>query len=298
MATSANLPPGLKLTLGQRIDRRLALIVGSSLLVHGAIATYAWLGDPAEPAFGQAVTYQQDMIDVTVPDVLVLPALPGAATPVTSKQTPQPIVRPKHAPKITNEPVDSQRLAAILTGTDGEVGKTGMNPRQPDFDLGKQIAAARDSNVPISDTGPRIDTPRIGTRDPSIVDDPTLTRLPTTPRDEPGGRIISGQIRPDRTTSLTPASVLDRINTVYMAGLQRCYRLGLADEATLAGRVAISFTVDERGKVTDADASGVSPLVDGCISKQMTGWRFAIPKHADGTTTDASFAVSLALQPS
>ena len=83
-----------------------------------------------------------------------------------------------------------------------------------------------------------------------------------------------------------------------MAGLQRCYRLGLATDSKLGGRVAISFTVDERGQVNDADASGVSPQVDSCISKQMTGWRFPIPKDAEGTTTDASFAVSLALQPS
>jgi hypothetical protein len=83
-----------------------------------------------------------------------------------------------------------------------------------------------------------------------------------------------------------------------MAGLQRCYRLGLSDDSRLSGTVKISFTVDDRGKVIDADASGVSKQVDGCVGSFMTTWRFAVPRDKDGDPTDASFTVSLALQPS
>ena len=112
---------------------------------------------------------------------------------------------------------------------------------------------------------------------------------------DPDGDTVHGRAK---VRSRARTVVLDRINTVYMAGLKRCYRLGLAEDANLNGRVAITFTVDERGKVIDEDATGVSSLVDGCISKLMINWRFPIPKDKDGSPTDASFAVSLALQPS
>jgi outer membrane biosynthesis protein TonB len=83
-----------------------------------------------------------------------------------------------------------------------------------------------------------------------------------------------------------------------MAGLQRCYKAGLAQDATLSGRVIISFTVDERGHVIDPEASGVSSSVDTCIANRMKAWRVPIAKDAKGAPTEASFTVSLALQPS
>jgi outer membrane biosynthesis protein TonB len=95
---------------------------------------------------------------------------------------------------------------------------------------------------------------------------------------------------------LTPQSVLDRINTLYMPGLQRCYRKGLVEDATLSGKVALAFTVDERGHVTDPEADGVGAKVDACISKQMESWQFSPPKDKHGASTEVTFKLSLALQ--
>lgn len=99
-------------------------------------------------------------------------------------------------------------------------------------------------------------------------------------------------------TTLTVDAVLAKINGAYMSGLQRCYKNGLLGDSTLSGKVAMSFTVTETGRLEDATARGVSPEVDACISALMTGWRFPIPKDKGGDTTDASFKLGLALQPS
>lgn len=307
-APAMPLPASLRLSFADRIDRRLALVVGGSLVVHLGIAVTAWLEDIAEPSYGTpyiATTYHQDMIDVTVPDTLAPPvSTRGASTPVApTAQTPRPIVTPSRiTTRPTQQPVDSTKLASILTGGETPGGKGGMSPRQPGAELGKQIDAARDGNVKIGDgtqTSRTDDRVHVDANDRQVVDDPSLTRDTPPRRDESTvGRVIPGKVIPDDDTSLTPAAVLDRINTVYMAGLQRCYRLGLATDAELSGRVAIKFTVDDRGKVIDAEAGGMSTQVDGCIEKQMGGWRFAVPKDKAGTATDATFAVSLALQPS
>ncbi len=310
-APRPRLPASIRGTLADRIDRRLTAIIGGSLLVHVALAAYAWMGDVEEHVLGAppVAMYHQDVIDVQLPDLVEptpldpVPSEPGAATPAAPQhQTPRPIVTRPSSPSASPQAVDSQRLASILTGGDGETGLGGMGSRQPGADLGKQIDDARNKQITIGDGG---HTSRVDDRArPGTVDERPIASTPQqithdTRRDsnEPTGRIVPGVVEQDDTTTLTPAMVLERINTVYMAGLQRCYRLGLANDSQLAGRVKISFTVDARGKVVDGDASGVSSQVDGCIGTAMTGWRFPIPKQ-DGKPTEAAFTVSLALQPS
>ncbi len=306
----SSLPPELRQTLAERIDRRVALFVGGSIAVHAAIAIAAWLGDPPAgllPTPATAMTYQQEVIDILVPDVPEAPPStpePGAAIPATPSQTPHRIVEPTRIQtKRPAQPIDTQRLAAILTGSSGdEVGKSAMNPRQPGADLDKQLDDARDAHATIGDDS---HTSRIDDSAHAIDRDtplgppaPTLDRTLGEHRDAPMPRIVPSDVLSESWTTLTPASVLERIRHVYLSGLQRCYRLGLATDSTLAGRVKISLTVDERGHVEDADAEGVSSDVDRCIAKQMQSWRFPAPKAKDGGATDATFTVSLALQPS
>jgi hypothetical protein len=288
-------------SLLDRVDRRLALILGASLAVHVGIAAYAWSADLEQPATLPAppvATRYMDVIDVVIPDLAARPpaAVPGIATPPTAPSAHR-IVHPTTLTASNPNPgvVDPQQLAGMLTGNDDET------PR-PHTDLGAQIIDVRDGHYTIGDgthTSRTDDRANLGTRDETpIADDPTLTHTPDTHRAEPHGRIIPGTVTPDSTTSLTPALVLERIQSQYMAGLQRCYRLGLAADSQLSGKVAIKLTVDERGQVADPEAAGVSSQVDSCISDQMSRWRFPIPKDKDGAATEASFAVSLALQPS
>jgi hypothetical protein len=306
-APRPQLPASIRGTIGDRIDRRLAVFIGGSLLVHIGIAVFAWTSDIPQTPLGYspvASTYQQEIIDITLPDIAEPPSTqPGIATPATpSRQTARPIVRPTNVQKPASGD-DAQRLASILTGDSAsDTGRGGMNSKQPGVDLNKQIDDARNRTITIGDgtqTSRTDDRARLGTTPNSpLVTDPTLTRTDHRNEEPLKGRISVGPVKPDDSTTLTPSVVLDRIQTLYMAGLQRCYKDGLKLDHTMSGKVAISFTVDGRGQVIDADASGVSTGVDSCVQSQMAKWRFPIPKDKDGDPTDASFAVSLALQPS
>lgn len=271
-----------------RIDRRLALILTSSLAIHVGIAGWAWAADvelPRERPYVLMPAYQQDVIDVKLPDmtppVATQQSGPGIGAP-TSKGTKAPsrsIVQPG--------PVSGQALAGMLTGSDDA-------PRAPKLSL-----SALDAQTPTIGNGTQTsrvdDNVHISTPTTPLTDGPSLTHVTKDQHDL--GRVIPGTVKPDQSSSLTAADVLDKIQGAYLAGLQRCYRLGLAQDASLAGRVMISFTVTDGGRVSDADASGMSSEVDACITNQMSSWRFPIPKQ-NGEAIDASFSVSLALQPS
>src|SRR5690349_9729954 len=77
------------------------------------------------------------------------------------------------------------------------------------------------------------------------------------------------------TPRLTVDEVLTRINTVYMNGLQRCFRKGLAQDPSIGGKVTLAFHVDGEGRVQSQLA--MTSTFDDCLSKMMTGWRFSPP---------------------
>ena len=74
----------------------------------------------------------------------------------------------------------------------------------------------------------------------------------------------------DQGSTLTAQMVLDKISTAYIAGLQRCYRLGQNEDAGLEGKIAIELTVDEHGRVADPTASGLTQKVDSCVGGFMS----------------------------
>ena len=178
-----------------------------------------------------------------------------------------------------------------------------MHERQPGADLDKQLEDASHHTVSIGNsdhTSRADDRAHLGvTPDHPLVDDPTLTRTDPTHRAEDRPiRISLTRPKADETSTLTPDAVLAKIQNAYMTGLQRCYRKGLAGDATLSGRVSISFTVSSHGALTDPEAEGVNAQVDACIAGQMGAWRFPFPRDADGDPTEVSFHVALALQAS
>ena len=307
------LPASIRGTLGDRIDRRLAVIIGASVCAHLAIAGYAWIQDVDTGSMLSSTVanqYHQETMEVTLPEepAKVLPDPgPGTATPVSPTQTPKPIVpRPRVTPQAPNLTTtdDALKFASILTGS--EVGRTGnidLNSRQPGADLNKQIEAVGNRTVVVGNTDAGFrerEREGIGTAPGPIVDDPTqVANQPTKAETQPKGRIQIKPLPPEGPgTTLTVAAVLEKINTVYMSGLQRCYKKGLLGDAKLSGKVAMSFTVTERGSLEDFTSSGVTTEVDACISSLMAGWHFAIPRDKDGDPTDASFKLVLALQPS
>lgn len=283
-----------------RVDRRLATILGGSLIVHLGLAIVAWTTDLEEPERSPVagIPVELDQVDIMIPDFTppqqVTNTRPGIAAPVAPNQTPRPIVhhqtiRPQIA---TSAQVDPKQLAGLFDTDD-------THARQPKLDLGSQVIAARDRDVHIgTDRNPTQD-PQLATHDETpLTNDPTLTHVAPSHRDEPEGRIIPGAVKPKTTTTLTAKVVLDLIQSQYMRGLQRCYARVQASEGSLSGSVSIEFTVETTGEVSDHAASGVSPKVDACIDSQMGTWRFPIPHDSKGNATHASFAITLALQPS
>ena len=311
------LPASVRGTLADRIDRRLAVIVGASVLAHLAIAGYAWWQDLETGSMLEtpvAMQYRQEVIEVTFPDdppAITQPAdAPGASVPATPVQTPRPIVKPTRvnvktgAPEPAMSEDDAQKFASILTGAEvGRTGATEMGRRQPGADLGQQIDAVGDRQVVVGNdqAGFRTkDREGLGDGDGPDIKNPTeITQQKPKDGNEPRTRIQIKPLPPEGPgTTLTVAMVLDKIRGPYMAGLQRCYKAGLLDDSTLSGKIRMSFTVSETGKLDEASASGVSPQVDSCIQTFMGTWRFAIPRDKDGDPTEQPFKLSLALQPS
>lgn len=271
-----------------RIDRRLAVILTGSLAVHVAIASLAWAHDlelaPDRPAL--AIPRDYDVIDITLPEPPPAPVAHGTGTgTVAAKTKTRSIVEP--AP-----PVNGQSLAGLLTSN--EEVRAAPKLALPSVDEQAHPMIGNGTHTSRVDDNARVAT----LPGPTITDEQSLTHVDPDHDERPPGRVIPGTVKPEQSTTLAAAAVLERIQSTYLAGLQRCYRLGLAQDATLSGRVSISFTVDERGQVSDPDADGLSSQVDSCIREQMTRWRFPVPRDHAGTATDAAFSVSLALQPS
>jgi hypothetical protein len=270
------LPASLRV---HHFDRRLAVIVASSLVVHIGIAAWAWSADLSTTVLGGRdipASFQQDTIDVSMPDHVeridptTNPRQPAVATPVAPQHH---IVQP-----VTSDPQrlaeDASRMASILTGDDGTHGFGGINHRQPGADLARQMDDAANHTVTIGDsdhTSRVDDRARLGTDRGLQIADQALTHEGGAHTTERTGRI---QIQPlpggDEGTTLTAQAVLQKIQTSYLAGLQRCYRLGQNEDAGLEGKIAIELTVDAHGRVTEPSAAGLTPKVDSCVAGFMS----------------------------
>lgn len=90
--------------------------------------------------------------------------------------------------------------------------------------------------------------------------------------------------------TLSVDDVMTKIQTVYMAGLQRCYRISLVTDPNLSGKVSLQFTVDAKGRVL-SDMEGITPTFDACLNKMIGAWRFP---HAN-EPEEATFKLSLVL---
>jgi hypothetical protein len=81
-----------------------------------------------------------------------------------------------------------------------------------------------------------------------------------------------------------------KITTVYIAGLQRCYRKSLVTEPALSGKVTLVFTVDAKGRVL-SDLEGLTPSFDRCLTSMINSWRF--PHESE--PAEATFKLSIVL---
>ncbi len=324
-APAMQLPRSIKGTLADRIDRRMAVFAAASVLVHVGIMTAASLNDPpadssmAERAMAQYTPETVSIIDAddpildldrteptTTPDKPTTPAT--APTPPRPTTVPHPSrPRPQPANPVVADSrdltADATRMADLLfadTGT-GTVDAR-MAARRPGTDLDKQLTEVRDSQAKVSignedgdrlrDRGPRtgtIDEPDLG--DPSNVtkiDDDKIEKVP------PTRIVVIPQKRPPGEPGNVEA-IIAKIRTTYMGGLQRCYKKSLGPEPTLAGKVALTFNLSERGGVSDGSAKGVDAAFETCTEGLMTRWSFTPVTDDDGDPVEIDVGVTLQL---
>lgn len=324
------LPRALRGTLADRIDGRVAALAAASLVVHLGVMLAARLNDPPadlSPAAQANQEYYDDTVAILDADdpLLAEPLPPTTSEPspgTTPVATPTPTAPEPHAPSTpgpsrpTTRPgpttpsltpeADARRMADLLFASEGKTGDLlgDLSSRRVGTDLAQQLqeVADRDGTASIGDqsgrTIPTTEGPRIGTgQNPVLPGDPAqVTQTDKRPETSPPGRI--DPIRPPRTPDGPDVDpIVSKIRSTYMTGLQRCYKKSLVTDPTLAGKLKLSFTVSDRGSVSDASASGVEGGLTGCVEGLMNGWRFTPVVDGDGDPTDADIKLVLQLRP-
>ncbi len=319
------LPDELRPGLLDRFDRRIAMMVATSLLFHGVIAGYA-LSSEVEAAptmLGSAEQLTLQTIDVSEPEPLVL--VPPASTSVTQlpgTTTPAATVKPARnaalpaspaSPALpASKPAQSRptdvpdnpaqlrdqavAMANMLTGGPGTTADHELPQRTVGADLNRQIDAARTKQVAIGDTthGLRDDgVLRPGTGQTPVIHSTTNQTSSLSKANEmPSGRVIP-KLLPNPYGDDVPIDFAARITTVYRAGLVRCYRSYMASAGEAQGRVTLKLSLTKSGRIAAASADGFADELDQCIEGQMTQWHFKVPVDYDG----GDAVVSLQLLP-
>jgi|GEM_PF-3424776 len=322
----AKLPRALQATLGDRVDRRLAAFVAASVLAHVALMSAASLNDPPqEQSTARRATeqYADETIAIIDADDPLLaqpepteladePAepAPGAQTP----SKPGPSNEPKPAPRpgkpaepgsLTDPSDDATRFADDLFSSDAGGLRPGeLTGRKPGSDLGKQLdeIAASGANTSIGNGTQVATRDREGVR-PGTAQEPLVNGsgpVIHTPGKEPE-TVPPGRIRPVPPKNPPGGpdvdSIIRKISTTYVGGLQRCYKKALAGDAKLAGKIILTFTVTDRGKLSDGRAAGVDDTLADCVEGLMTSWTFTPVVDADGDATDVDLKLPLQLTP-
>ena len=317
------LPASVRGTFADRIDPRLAVILGASIIVHFAIVIVALTMDVptgtgiADRAYNLTFTQEEYKVELEQPKVEAPVETGSAAGSAEVKQEDKvPVVKKPDAPAggggrdsaadvQLQQEENARAMADLLTGegTNG-TSEGDMSKRRPGADLGQQIADVREGGKEVAvggggGKGPRGGDARVGTTTGPKITGPGGTETAGGPKEEkaPQGRIQVSDKQTFDDSSLTPDIVLSKIQSAYMAGLKRCYKEYLKKDASARGKVQLDLTVNETGRTVKGKASGFASDVDSCISSQMASWRFPVPKDKDGDATEASFRISLQLVP-
>jgi hypothetical protein len=329
-APAPQLPRAVKGTLAERVDRRMAVFAAASLLVHLGVMTAAHLNDPpedetiAERALAQYTPETISIIDADDPILDLEPQPDPATTPdtqdpaVASKPTPSPDPARPSTPSTPSRPrpaqpahsdagglaEDATRMADLLFANDGggKLDAGDMAGRRPGSDLDKQLQEMADQNAKASignEDGDRLrDRPgaRPGTsQEPALPGDPSIAKADGDKIDHVPPSRIDVKPQPTKTPGVDADAVIAKIRTTYMGAMQRCYKKALGDEPTLSGKVALVFTLSEKGGVSDPDARGVSPVFEECLEGVMPRWSFTPVTDEDGDAVELDIGVTLQL---
>jgi len=101
--------------------------------------------------------------------------------------------------------------------------------------------------------------PLVDAGEPAPEPAQTFTSEPTT-----GGQISNDDVK--------------KVMSAHIGKIQACYEDQLKANPKLAGRVIVKFTIEPKGNVSQADATGVSAEVDKCIAAIVKTLKFPAPK--------------------
>lgn len=319
------LPASVRGTFADRFDPRLSVIMAASVVLHFAVVILALLGDIEEDSIAAKaynLTFQPEKYAVTLEEEKPVAPDPnagsGAGSAAKADKKPDQPAAPSRPAKsdgggradskdvgMTQE--DAEALANLMTGEGKDGTSEGdMSSRRPQGDLKGEIDAINEGNRTVSigggaNRGSRDSGgPRVGTGSGPKIDGPTGPESAgggKVAEKTPTGRISVSSKASSDDSNLTADAVLDKIRKAYMAAITRCYTQYLKKEATSRGTVALSFTVNETGRLVNGSAKGFAGEVDTCIQGNMSTWRFPAPKDKDGEATDADFVIKLALVP-
>ena len=114
------------------------------------------------------------------------------------------------------------------------------------------------------------------------------------PTQGPTGEIaIIGKQAYDETT-LKVDTIINKLHTVYMNGVKRCYGELHKQDPNARGRMVLRFVVNAKAHTQSVATSGFNKELDQCIGNLVTGWTFGIPRDKDKNAVDASFAFDFA----
>jgi hypothetical protein len=323
-APAPALPRALKGTLADRIDGRVAAFAAASLVAHLGVMIAANLNDPpGKPTMAHRATetYTDDtiaLIDASdpifdtdpapepEPGTQPAPTKPEPTAPTTPSRKPTPSTgRPTAPTPPSTDPGDPTRMADLLFAPDGDTGRTvgDLSAKKPGTDLAQQLDEIKrnDQTASIGDQTGRVrpdDPYRPGTSQNPVVDpgNRPVTPILKDPEVGPPGRIKPVPTpRPPGDPSVD--GIIRKISTTYMPSLQRCYKKSLVGDGTLAGKVSLTFTVTDRGALTDGNAAGVDDTLASCIEGVMAKWSFTPVIDGDGDPTDVDVKLGLVLTP-
>ena len=295
------------------LDRRLALIVGLSLLAHGGIAAWALLSDaPAErplaPAVGHRV-FAPDLETVAIIDAdhFVLPpdltpgtAAPVATPPVATPPAPHVATRPRARRRLDRVPDPSPRSVVNgLFGADRGAGPGGMARRAPGADLAHELEAARARGGSAAIGGGGLRTrhdgdARIGTSGGAPTGPQTGEIRAARPRHETAGPRVTVTGRPPPgPTPGRPGDVSSLFGPRERAALARCWKRSMVLGATSA-RVDLALTIGGDGTVSRPVAGGGDADLDRCVQGAAAGWHLTPPRDEElGTRMPGRYRVVL-----
>ena len=320
------LPASVRGTFTDRIDPQLAIIMAISILLHFAVALYAYNRDRVVLSRTDQLhrEFQVDQFeDRVIADTIELPTETTAEegggdegggeedAPVPEKQPQQTADKgggddggDSAAPDDASirENIANTALIAAITGGSGQGSRySEMDDTDQGAALDKAIEDAKGKNIGTrGDPGDRRtrgpNTGSIGTDKGTQVGGPGPGTKVGGKEEEAVSRVKIGGVDDLSLTDLDPGDVARLIRSRYLAGIKRCHSQILKQQPDAGGRVTIRFTVAPTGRVSSATVDGFDSSVDACIKAQAQRWRFGVPKD-DGKPVSADFVIPLILKP-